>query len=351
MATLGTNNLTLADWASRMDPDGRTATIVDLLSQANEWLDDMIWQEGNQTDGYKTTVRTGLPQGTWRLLYQGVNSTKSTTAQITERTGNLEAYSEIDKDLADLNGNTADFRLSEDRAFFEGMSQQMSTALAYSNNIATPSQIMGFSPRYQFLDTDDAETANNVIDMGGVGSTCASVWIVFWGTDTCFGTFPRGMMAGLNHEDLGRWTSNNPPAGTAGQKYEAYLSHFKWQLGLVVRDWRYIVRLANIDVTALNGVNAANLINGMIRAFHRFPTTPRGVANVQDATRPSGVLGGGRAAIYCNRVLGTYFDLQALNKTNVLLNMDQWDGKPVTTMRGLPIRTVDSLLSTESALT
>ncbi len=34
--------------------------------------------------------------------------------------GMLETYSEIDKALADLNGNTAAYRLSEDRAFLEG---------------------------------------------------------------------------------------------------------------------------------------------------------------------------------------------------------------------------------------
>lgn len=348
MATLGTANLTLADWAARTDDDGKIARIVDLLSQANEWIDDMIWLEGNTTTGYKTTVRTGLPSGTWRQLYQGVQPTKSTTAQIVETCGNLEAYSEQDKDLADLNGNTQEFRLSEDAGFFEGMTQQFSGALAYSNSLQTPQQIMGFAPRFSTVTAANAQTAQNVLDMGGTGSTNTSIWVVFWGAQTVFGTFPKAKMAGLSHEDLGRWTKQN----SDGSMYEVYRSHFKWECGLVVRDWRYVVRLANIDVTLLNGINAANLINGLVRAFHRFPTTPRGVAPVQAATRPSGDVGGSpRAAIYCNRVVSTYLDLQALNKTNVLLNMDQWDGKPVTTFRGVPIRTVDQLLSTEARVT
>jgi len=48
---------------------------------------------------------------------------KSTSNQIVETCGMLEAYSEIDKDLAMLNGNTADFRLSEDTAIIEGMAK------------------------------------------------------------------------------------------------------------------------------------------------------------------------------------------------------------------------------------
>jgi hypothetical protein len=347
MAVIGANYLTLADWAKLVEDDGRMSVIVDLLSQTNEMMEDMLWVEGNLTDGYKTTVRTGLPQGTWRALYQGVTPTKSTTAQITERTGNLEAYSVLDKDLADLNGNTSQFRLGEDAAFFEGMTQQMQAALLYSNAYLTPAQIMGLSPRYNTINTANAETAKNVIDMGGTTSTCTSVWMMQWGQNANFGVFPRGKVGGLMHEDLGVWTETS----AAGAKYQVYQSHFKWECGMCVRDWRTAVRMANIDVALLSGVNAANIINGLIRATHLFPATPRGVANVQAATRPSGIVGEGRFAIYCNRTVATFLDLQALNKTNVLLTMDQWDGRPVTMFRGIPIRTVDQLLSTETALT
>ena len=347
MAVLGTNYLTLADWAKRVGEDGRMQIIIDLLSQTNEMMDDMLWAEGNLTDGFKTTVRTGLPSGTWRMLYQGVTPTKSTTAQVTERTGNLEAYSRIDKDLADLNGNTAEFRLGEDMAFFEGMTQQMQGAVLYSNAMQTPAQIMGLSPRYSTLNTSNAETANNVINMGGVGSTNASIWFMQWSQATAFGIFPKAKLGGLQHRDQGEM----PFWDSAGATYQVYQSHFKWEAGMCVRDWRAVVRLANIDVSALSGVNAANLINGLVRAGHLFPTTPRGLANVQSATRPSGVVGQGRFAIYCNRTISTFLDLQALNKTNVLLSMTEWDGRPVTMFRGVPIRTVDQLLSTETALT
>lgn len=344
MAVLAAQYLTLADWAKRQDEDGKIALIVDLLSQANEMMDDMLWTECNQTVSHKTTVRTGLPQGTWRNLYQGVQPTKSTTAQIVEQTGNLEAYSQIDKDLAELNGNSPEFRLTEDQPFFEGMTQQMQGSILYSSTVATPNQIMGFSPRYSSLETATALSAANVIDMGGTAATNTSIWIVQWGANTAHGIFPKGKAAGLQHFDLGEIMIQNPD----GSKFQAYNSRFKWEAGVCVRDWRYVVRLSNIDVTMLNGVSAANLINGVIRALHRFPTAPRTAAPVQNATSPSGVLGGGRMAIYCNRTVSTYFDLQALNKTNVLLQMEQWDGKPVTTFRGIPIRTVDRLLSTEA---
>ena len=117
MATIGNLAITYADWAKRMDDGYKVASIIEILSQTNEILDDMLVMEGNLPTGHKTTIRTGLPQATWRLLNAGVPNAKSTTAQIVDTCGNLETYAVIDKDIADLNGNTADFRLSEVRAF------------------------------------------------------------------------------------------------------------------------------------------------------------------------------------------------------------------------------------------
>ena len=49
--------------------------------------------------------------------------------QVTDSIGMLETYAEVDKSLADLNGNTDEFRLSEDRAFIEAMNQAMAQTL------------------------------------------------------------------------------------------------------------------------------------------------------------------------------------------------------------------------------
>src|SRR5438552_18710340 len=113
MATLGATALTYADWAKRMDDGYHVAVIIELLSQTNEIMDDMLVVEGNLPTGHKTTIRTGLPQATWRLLNYGVPNGKSTTAQITDTIVNLETFAVIDRDLADLNVNTAEIRVME----------------------------------------------------------------------------------------------------------------------------------------------------------------------------------------------------------------------------------------------
>ena len=345
MATLASTALTYADWAARLDPDGTIPTVVELLSQTNELMEDMLIVEANGPVSHKTTVRTGLPSATWRLLNYGVPNAKSTTAQIVDTIGNLENYSVIDKDIADLNGATAEFRLSEDMSFLEGMNQQMAGTVVYGNTSTNPERFMGFAPRYNTVATANAQTAYNVIDAGGTGSTNTSIWMVTWGPNTCHGIFPKGKIAGLQHRDMGEW----PVLDANNNTYQAYRTHFKWELGLTVRDWRYIVRIANIDTTLLSGGSAANLINALIRAAHRLPTAPVTLSSEQRTDAPGGgQMSMGRTAIYCNRVIRTYLDIQAVNKTNVLLRLDEWQGKVITSFRGIPVRTVDQITSNEA---
>ena len=199
MATLASNVLTLADFAKRVDPDGKVPSIVELLSQSNEILQDTLWMEGNLPTGHRTTVRTGLPTVAWRLLNQGVQPPKSTTAQVDEQCGMLEAWSEVDKDLAMLNGNTAAFRLSEAQAFIEAMNQEMASTLFYGNAGLGPEEFTGLAIRYSDV---AATNGQNILDAGGSGSDNASIWLVAWGAQTVHGIFPKGSKAGLIHEGM-----------------------------------------------------------------------------------------------------------------------------------------------------
>lgn len=324
MPAIGNQSLTLADHAKRQDANGKVAKIVEILGQTNEILTDMLWLEGNLATGHRTTVRAGLPAATWRLLNYGVPKGKSTTAQITDACGMLEIYSEIDCALANLNGNTAEFRLSEDRAFLEGMNQQMATTLFYGNQATNPERITGLSSRYNQL---SAGNGVNVIDAGGVGTDNTSIWLVVWGDQTCHGIFPKGSKAGLTHTDKGQQTVLDAD----GNQFEAYRTHFKWDSGLSLRDWRYVVRIANIDVSDLSGATPANLINLLIRAVHKLPNTRMG-----------------RPAIYCNRAVATWLDIQALNKANVNLRYAEVFGEEVLTFRKIPVRICDAIVNNES---
>lgn len=212
-ATLSTAALTLADWAKRLDPTGKISRIVEMLEQTNEILADMLWLEGNLPTGHRTTVRTGLPSVAWRLLNQGVAPSKSKTAQIDEGCGMLEAYGEVDKDLAELNGNTSEFRLSEAVAFVEAMNQEMAGTLFYGNSGTSPEEFTGLATRYSDI---SATIGQNMIDAGGLGADNTSIWLVVWGANTVHGIFPKGSQAGIKHNDKGLQTVTTSGTGTFG---------------------------------------------------------------------------------------------------------------------------------------
>ena len=70
--------------------------------------------------------------------------------------GNLEAESQIDKDVAALADDQARFRLSESMAFLEGMTQQMASTVIYGSTAANPDRFTGLAPRYNSVSTATA---------------------------------------------------------------------------------------------------------------------------------------------------------------------------------------------------
>lgn len=328
MAVLGVRNPTLADVVSRQDGNGNVITdLVEMLNETNDVLQDMTFIEANNSTSHKTTIRSGLPNAEWRKLYQGVQPSKSTVVSVSDSIGMLEAYAEIDKALLNLNGNSAAWRLSEERAFVESMNQEMAKSLWYGDASIEGEKFTGFAPRFS---RKDAENGRNIIDAAGTGNDNTSIWLVVWSQNTCHGIYPKGSEAGLSKEDLGEDTMTDANGG----RYQGVRTHFKWDMGLTVRDWRYVVRIANIKESDLRKDSSAgaDLIDYMTQALELVPN-----------------LNLGRAAFYCNRNIRSFLRRQIANKTvNSTMTLDNVAGKHVVTFDGVPVRISDALLSTEA---
>lgn len=336
MATIGASYVTLLDWAKRKDPDGKTSQIIELLATSNPVIKDAATIEGNLPTGNMTTTRTGLPSGAWRKLNYGVQPSKSTTVQVTDQAGTYEAYSKIDCKIADLASDARAFRKSEDVAFTETFNQQVASTIFYGDTSLYPERFLGLSPRYS---DSTAANAANIIDGGGTGSTNTSMWLVKWGEQTCHLFFPKGSKAGLVMEDLGRRLEDDDQ--TPPGKYMAYVTRFVWDLGLSLRDWRNVVRVANIE-TGVTGLSddadtGVDLIRKAIKGWYLRPQT--------SFTNKSNTFW------YCNTKVAEYLHVQALNKPNVDLNLKNVEGEPVTTLFGCPVHVCEALVNTEAAVT
>lgn len=340
MAVLSTAYPTLLDVARRIDPQGKIPAIIEVLNKYNEILDDMAWVEGNLPTGHQVTVRSGLPTATWRLANQGISPVKSETNKIVETCGELAAYSTIDRTIAELNGNTADFRASEDVAFLEGMNQQLATALIYGDTSVNPEQFVGLSPRYYSKTAATAPvTYTNVIDAGGDSTAnLTSVWVVAWSDQTVHGIFPKGSKAGFQMQDLGEQTVYD----SDGKPYQAYRTFFQWKCGISVKDWRFVVRIANINIDALETATdtsdtSCNLLKYINQALDKFPP-----------------IGSVRPVIYANQRVRAMLRAKLQAKSNAFITISELESpiygfkRPTLQFMGVPVRRCDSILNTET---
>jgi len=349
MPLVSSGRNTLIDIAKSFGPDGKVATVAELLNQSNELIQYMNFIEGNLPTGHKGVVRTGLPTVQLRSFYRGVKVSKSGRATIEDVCAMLEGRNEIDKDLADLNGNAPAFRLSEGLSFIESMNQSFAQQLIYGDTSANPDGVLGLTPRYNSL---SATNSQNIIDAGGSGSDNTSVWLVVWGENTVTGIYPKGSQAGLTQQDLGEidaFDENN-------DRFRAYAELWKWKFGLHVKDWRYAVRIANIDVSDLTGqtgtqaITAATWLNKlMIKALARIPS-----------------MGMGTATFMASRTVKEMLSVAALDKSQNALSFTQGVNQYGTVapgsvagqgtgiqggqlqFMGVPVLTVDQILATEA---
>lgn len=329
MATLGNSFIDLIDTYKMQDGRGQFNPVIEMLMEMNPILEDAIAVECNKGSTHLHTVRTGLPSVTWGRLYQGIPNSKGRTAQVEDTTGFVEGLSTIDKRLLDLSTNEGAVRLSEAQAYLESMSQEVASKIFYGDTASDPEEFMGLAPRFNDL---SAANGNQIIDAGGTGSDNTSIWFVTWGDNQCNLLYPKGTQAGVQREDHGeqRVTDSN------GNAYYAKEEKFTWHVGMAVKDWRYVSRIANIDVSDMQAGSVA-LYDFMRKAYYQLQN--RRVA-------------GGKIAIYCNRDVLEALDALGTNSgasdNFVRLKPMEIEGKEVLTYRGIPIRETDALLNSEA---
>ena len=331
-------NPTFLDYLQALGPDDTVTNIGEVLTETNGMLQDMTFQEGNLLNGHRLALRTSLPSPTWRRFYQGVPDDKSTRASITASTGTMEAYARVDKALADLNRNAAAFRMQEDRGFIEGMTQTAARYFVYGDEAIEPQAFTGFAPHYN---TRTGNIAESVLHGGGSGTDNASIWLIGYALDKIYGIVPKGSQAGLQMKDLGEQTIQalNDDGTTVGSM-QAYVTHYKWEMGLVVQDYRYAVRICNIDRSLLGpdptitGYTGANLPDLMFQAIELLPSL--------DNCRP---------VFYMDRTILTMFRRQMPNVIkNSTMQLSDVGGRRLFDFQGIPIVRHDQLRVDEATV-
>ncbi len=330
---------TLSELTKQLDNSGKLAPVAQILNETNPILDDMPFYEANETTSHTHVVDASLPEGTWRKLNYGIKPVKGTTAQVSDTIGLLEGRAECDIVLARMSRDPSKFRMNEDRRFLEGLNQQMADMFFYGSDVATPEGFLGLAPRYDVLGQPANKPAANtqgmdhVLDLkGNTANKQSSIYLVGWGENSVFGIYPKGSPAGLERQDLGEIDLHDENGGV----FRGYATHYRIQQGLAVKDWRYVVRIANVEVGAIIDEAAINtIIDAMLDATNAIPH-----------------LGSCRPCFYMNRLVRSRLEKAMYRKSNMALNMgDIYGTKNTLNISGIPLKTSDALLSTEAVVT
>ncbi len=317
--------------------DGKTITdVVNILAQDNPILEDAATKECSQNDQNKEIVTTSLPTITRRKYNEGIDSSKGTRAPLIDTTAIYAARCEVDEDLASLNGGTREFLMRENEDYLEAMAQAVAHDMFYGAISAGNDGIIGFAERYNSLTRKNAsgiipETADYIIDAGGTGNDLSSIWLVVWGLKTCFTVYPKGSKGGLEIIPTRRGEARDKN----GKTYPAHITEYKQKVGLCVKDLRSVVRIANVDVAAINatGGDKTILIKSMIDAYTRCKKKTSG-----------------RPVFYCNADVYSAMWKCAVDRNNVLFNTSEIEGSPVIKFQGIPIKVCDALINTEAEI-
>lgn len=341
MATIGSGVATLLDVLTELAPDGSQLDTAEVLTENTEVLLDMTWMEGNLVTGHKDSVRTVLPEPSFRAINEGVPVTKGSTTPIEETTALLEDFSQSDAELAILSGNVERYRLKQARPHQIGFAHKMARQLFYGNAGTAPKEFTGLAPRYNTLTESESLTAANVIDAGGSGSDLRSIWLIGWSDETITGLYPKGTKGGLQHEDATSPAANSEIGAQAlqdanGNSYMGFRDHWIWRCGLMVKDWRYAVRIANIDLTDLtfDATTGPDLQDLMIQATELIESTE-----------------GVRAAFYMPRAIRGFLRRQLIQKKNAFLSLSEQGGRSTLSFDDIPIRRTDALNVSEEEVT
>ena len=318
MATLTQNTLGLLELANRSGNAGAIA-IAEVLDKVIE-LQDAVYLPANGMTTHTVTRRASVPTGSWRRINDGVLSEASHTIPVKESIGILESFSKVDEELARLSGDVNGFRAQEDAAFVEGLGQTLASTFFYGNTDTTPESFKGLAPRIVL------KTAANAVDSSGSGDDTASIWIVQWGVGRVYFVYPQGTAVGLQAEDLGLKLLSGQTTSTLMQ---CYVTHFIARHGLVVADDRCIQKVTNIETAGTSNIFDDD---DLLTALNRLPFN--GVGGV----------------IYANNTIKTQMDIKAKDQTNIFYTSAEFGGRPVTLFRGFPVRRMDVLLNTETAL-
>lgn len=329
--------------AARMTHNQEIIDVAEVLNEMNDPIQDAHVQQANDITSHVVSRRTSLPTPSWVKIGNGINASTGNLQQVRETIGMLKSRYQCPLDVMRLQPNPSKFRSQQERAHIEAISQEFVNTLIAGNAATAPEEFTGLETRYSSLSSaaDQASGAANasyVLDNSegnASGSDYTSIWFVQWGPGKVYLVFPRNSnTVGINKEDLGlklvAGDNASSYTSTTLNQLRAYITDFRYDVGLCIEDMRCVKRLANIDSVSTEDYTLNE--DYIIQIRNNFKTP-------------------GTIYMYGNETVFTQLQILAKDKGNVHYPPDNPFGKPQMYFQDMPVRRCDGITCTETALT
>lgn len=351
MALIDAGLVTVADVAKTKSAKGINdfANIVAIKSPVYGRMPRMQCNEG---DSHVEQIISGLPKVHYTKINEATPYSKTSTEERKFTTTHVESRSGVDKRLA-MRGGIGKWALNrwiQAQGHIEAMIQEAEKRFFYGTSMKEdPRAIPGLADYYNTVATT-SEISKNVISLGGsTANRQTSMYLIVPGMMSVFGAYPEGTQAGLMRENY--TPDPNKPINIIAETRDGetgtikgYEEMFSMDDCIVLKDWRQVVRMANIDVSSsVIGVNTT---------VPYYPSTDL-IAAAINATEIVESLEAGAGFWACNRTIAAVLRHQARSevKTGGGVGYGNYQGvKDVLMLHGMPVVVTDGILNTEAVV-
>ena len=326
----------LSGLTKRYGEDGVHYKIAEYWKQHNPMIKDWVWREATKEAQTTIGVRSYEPKPTKIDIGDGVVPQTSRVRNATFNQCALSLACEISRDAFHLVKNEKTLIMNEEKAHLSGINTEIARLFFYGDETADPQEFDGIM---QFYNKKGLNNDDYIIDAGGTGTQLRSIYLIGHGEEGAYMSYPVGTKAGIVRDVRGIETAQNSPVKGSSKDNGlrlVYRSFLGWKGGLVLKDPRKCVRIANIDPVAIK--TAAEKLPVLIqRACNRLYS--------RDGIRP---------ALYGPRAILELLDEQNVSAvSNSSLQWAEIYGKGIwsRTCQGIPIEYCTALDNDELQVT
>jgi len=327
--------------------DGSHLEMAQTLAEVNDLVRDMPAYPANENMAHSDARWDSLPTATFSSLGDAVTASFARFSKYRETLGILRSKYQIPQDVLKAVGTSAEmaaYRLDQERAHEEGMTQGLCNALVRGTAAADPEKLDGILSRAPW---NSAANTDSVFDVGG-SSNLRHALLIKPGRTTFHLLYPKyHATKGIEKIDRGLvpvTVTATDANGTSNATRFDIMTDFEWWCGWNIKNQKAVKVIANIDITYTNITEL--LIRKIIEARYRHSI----ISSMPGVVNPT-MMVESPWHLYCDPYVFTQLVTLALNKGNVQYSSDNPYRQPLPMIGDVIIRRMDALNYSASQIT